>query len=159
IDDDDIISEFFKDPDQTDQIDDDLMGLFCVDENNGNLPPSHEDENDQDDDEISEKIDYKGKKISAFTFQGSKYEVSSWKELLITVCNLMNNSHESEFDKVLTLKTRKCPYFSIDPSQLQKSEQIQGTNIYVEINLTSNQIVRNVKNILALFKYSENSIS
>jgi hypothetical protein len=159
IDDDDIISEFFKDPDQTDQTDDDLMGLFCVDENNGNLTPSHEDENDQDDDEISEKVDYKGKKISAFTFQGSKYEVSSWKELLITVCNLMKSNHESEFDKVLTLKSRKCPYFSIDPSQLQKSEQIQGTNIYVEINLTSNQIVRNVKNILALFKYSENSIS
>ena len=103
--------------------------------------------------------DYKGKKISAFIFQGSKYEVGSWKELLITVCNLMNNSHESEFDKVLTLKTRKCPYFSIDPSQLQKSEQIQGTNIYVEINLSSNLIVRNVKNIIALFGYPEDSIS
>ncbi|MFM6396545.1 MAG: hypothetical protein ACKPFF_07655, partial [Planktothrix sp.] len=75
------------------------------------------------------------------------------------VCNLMKSNHESEFDEVLTLKGRTRSLFSNDPSQLKRSEQIQGTNIYVEINLSSNLIVRNVKNIIALFGYREDSIS
>ena len=135
--------------------DDDLLELA----NEASLPSLNNDENDPDDNPSSNKVDYKGKKISAFIFQGSKYEVNSWKELLITVCNLMNNSHESEFDKVLTLKGRIRLYFSNDPSQLQRSEQIKGTDIYVEINLSSDQIVKNVENIIDLFGYSKDSIS
>jgi hypothetical protein len=106
------------------------------------------------------KPDYTGKNITGFTFQSSKYEVGSWKELLITVCNLMKSNHESEFEKeVLNLKGSKRLYFSNDSSQLKRSEQIQGTDIYVEINLSSSQIVKNVENIIALFGYPENSIS
>ncbi|MFM6206998.1 MAG: hypothetical protein ACKPEZ_16550, partial [Planktothrix sp.] len=77
-----------------------------------------------------------------------------------TVCNLMKSNHESDFEKeVLNLQGSKRLYFSNDPSKLKRSEQIQGTNIYVEINLSSNLIVRNVKNIIALFGYREDSIS
>jgi hypothetical protein len=159
IEDEDIIAAFFGDSDPNVQDDDELKVLFDPEEINTNLPPSDENENDKDDHQSSNKVDYKGKKISAFIFQGSKYEVNSWKELLITVCNLMNNSHESEFDKVLTLKGRIRLYFSNDPSQLQRSEQIKGTDIYVEINLSSDQIVKNVENIIDLFGYSKDSIS
>ncbi|HBK23767.1 MAG TPA: hypothetical protein DDZ60_15095 [Planktothrix sp. UBA10369] len=155
VDDEDIIIDLFTPVDPIPENDDDLSPLFDDDI----LPPPINDENDQDDSETSNKVDSKGKKISAFIFQGSKYEVNSWKELLITVCNLMKSNHEGEFENVLTLKGRKRFYFSNDPNQLTSSEQIQGTNIYVEINFTSNQIVKNVKNILALFGYPENSIS
>jgi hypothetical protein len=101
----------------------------------------------------------KKEKNIAFLLNGSKYEVSSWKELLITVCNLMRSNHESEFDEVLTLKGRTRSLFSNDPSQLKRSEKIQGTDIYVEINLSSDQIMKNVKKIIALFGYREDSIS
>jgi hypothetical protein len=106
-----------------------------------------------------DEMNLEKEKNIAFLFNGSKYEVSSWKELLITVCNLMNNSHKREFDKVLTLKGRTRSLFSNDPSQLKRSEQIQGTNIYVEINLSSDQIMKNVKKIIDLFGYPEDSIS
>ncbi|HEY9862607.1 MAG TPA: hypothetical protein V6D21_00345, partial [Candidatus Obscuribacterales bacterium] len=117
------------------------------------------DENDQDDNETSNKADHKRKNITGFTFQGSKYKVRYWRELLITVCNLMKSNHEGEFEKVLTLKGRKRPLFSNDPSQLMQTEQIKGTDIYVEINLSSDQIMKNVKKIIALFGYPEDSIS
>ncbi|MBD2484796.1 ATP-binding protein [Planktothrix sp. FACHB-1365] len=107
----------------------------------------------------SEETNPKKEKNIAFLFNGSKYEVSSWKELLITVCNLMKSYHATEFDKVLNLKGRERYYFSNDPSHLKRSEQIQGTDIYVEINLSSEKIKKNVKNIIALFGYPEDSIS
>ncbi|MFM6452933.1 MAG: hypothetical protein ACKPH7_14120, partial [Planktothrix sp.] len=140
--------------------DDDLSELFGTEANNKTLTPPINDENDTDDNPSSSKADYKRKNITGFTFQGSKYEVRYWRELLITVCNLMKSNHENEFEKVLTLKGRKRSLFSNDPSQLMQAEQIQGTNIYVEIiQANSGQIMKNVKKIIALFGYPEDSIS
>jgi predicted type IV restriction endonuclease len=105
------------------------------------------------------KENYTGKIIIAFSFKGKKYQVKSWKEMLIKICNLMLSTHRDRFDKVLSLVGRKRPYFTKDPNKLTKPEKINNTDIYVETNLSANSIVKLSKDILLLFGYKEDDIS
>jgi len=105
------------------------------------------------------KENYTGKTIIAFSFKGNKYHVKSWKEMLIKICNLMLSAHRDRFEKVLNLVGRKRPYFTKDPNKLRIPQKINDTDIYVEINLSANSIVKLTKNILLLFGYKEDDIS
>jgi hypothetical protein len=105
------------------------------------------------------KGNYKGKSIISFTFEGvKKYEVRSWKEMLLKVCNIMMSAHRNNFEKVLNLVGRKRPYFTKKSGELRSPERINGTDIYVEINLSANSIVKLSENILALFGYKEDAL-
>lgn len=102
---------------------------------------------------------YTGKSIVAFTFRGTRYHVRSWKELLITITNLMLSAHREQFDKVLNLVGRKRPYFTRNPNELRDPERINNTDIYVETNLSANSIVKLSKSVVTLFGYRENDLS
>ncbi len=102
---------------------------------------------------------YTGKSIVAFTFKGTRYPVRSWKELLITITNLMLSAHREQFDKVLNLVGRKRPYFTRNPNELRIPERINNTDIYVETHLSAKSIVKLSKSIIALFGYSEDDLS
>ena len=67
----------------------------------------------------------------------------------------MNSAHRSNFDRVLTLQGRKRPYFSKNPDELRIPEKIEGSDIFVEINLSANSIVKMCIDVLSLFGYSE----
>jgi hypothetical protein len=95
----------------------------------------------------------------SFTLEGvKKYKVRSWKELLIKICNIMMSTHRNNFEKVLKLVGRKRPYFTKNSGELRSPERINGTNIYVEVNLSANSIVKLSENILALFGYKEDDL-
>jgi len=79
--------------------------------------------------------------------------------LLLKVCEIMQTSHKDEFEQVLSLTGRKRPYFTKNPDELRSSERIKGTDIYVEINLSANTIVKLSKNIIILFGYNEEDLS
>jgi len=79
--------------------------------------------------------------------------------MLIKICNLMLSAHRDRFEKVLNLVGRKRPYFTKDPNKLRIPQKINDTDIYVEINLSANSIVKLTKNILLLFGYKEDDIS
>lgn len=102
---------------------------------------------------------YTGKSIVAFTFRGTRYPVRSWKELLITITNLMLSAHREQFDKVINLVGRQRPYFTRNPNELRNPERINNTDIYVETKLSANSIVKLSKSVIALFGYRENDIS
>lgn len=102
---------------------------------------------------------YTGKSIISFTFQGNKYSVRSWKEMLIKICELMLSAHRTQFDKVLNLAGRKRPYFTRNPNELRNPERINNTDIYVETNLSANSIVKLSRNILSLFGYQDDDLS
>ncbi|WP_316968377.1 hypothetical protein [Candidatus Methanocrinis alkalitolerans] len=87
-----------------------------------------------------------------------KYEVDSWRNMLLKICDIMQESHKDQFEKVLTLSGRKRPYFTKNPGELRSSERIKGTDIYVEINLSANMIVRISKNIISLFGYADDDL-
>ena len=102
---------------------------------------------------------YTGKSIVAFTFKGTRYPVRSWKAMLIKITNVMLSTHREQFDKVLKLVWRKRPYFTRNPNELRNPERINNTDIYVETNLSANQIVKLSKSIISLFGYKENGLS
>lgn len=106
--------------------------------------------------EIEESYTYKS--ISSFVLKGTKYEVRSWKDMLIKICNIMFANHRNSFDHVLNLVGRKRPYFSKNLNELRAPEQINGTDIYVETNLSANSIVKLSMDILSLFGYTKDDI-
>jgi hypothetical protein len=103
--------------------------------------------------------EYRGKSINSFTFKGTRYNVRSWKEMLLKITNLMLSAHREQFDKVLYLKGRKRPYFTKNPSELRSPEKINNTNIFVETNLSANSIVKLSKSIIEIFGYKEEDLS
>ena len=100
-----------------------------------------------------------GKSIVAFAFEGNRYEVKSWIEMLLQICNIMLFKHRDIFDRVLNLVGRKRPYFSKNPNELRQPKRIDKTDIYIETNLSANQIVKISKNVLTLFGYKEDDIT
>jgi negative regulator of replication initiation len=103
------------------------------------------------------KKGYTGKMINAFVFNGKRYTVKSWKQLLLTVCNTIANLHK-DFDKVLSLKGKKRPYFTKNANELRAPKKISGTDIFVETNLPANHIVSLSEIVLSLFRYNEHLI-
>ncbi len=101
---------------------------------------------------------YTGKSVVAFTLNGIKYNVNSWKEMLIKITNLMLSAHREQFDKVLNLVGRKRPYFTRNPNELRHPERINNTDIYVETHLNSNRIVKLSRDIIELFGYKRNQL-
>jgi len=98
---------------------------------------------------------YIGKSVTAFNFKKTRHEVRFWKDILIKVCSLMSSMHRNNFERVLNLQGRKRPYFSKNANELRIPEKIKGTDMFVEINLSSNSIVKMCLDILSLFGYSK----
>ena len=107
---------------------------------------------------VSIPMSYTGKSISAFYFRNKKYEVRSWKELLIQLVNTLYASHSIDFEKVLTLKGRKRPYFTHNANELRAPQKISNTNIFVETNLSASNIVKICFDLLAIFGYSQRDL-
>jgi len=108
---------------------------------------------------VEDKETYTNKSISSFTFKGRRYEVNSWKDMLVQICNIMLATHRDRFDQVLNLKGHKRPYFTRKPNELRSPEKIPGTDIYVEVNLSANSIVRLSIDIFSLFGYTKDDLS
>ena len=102
---------------------------------------------------------YAHKSISSFVFKGTRYEVKSWKDMLIQICNIMLATHRDRFEQVLSLVGRKRPYFTRNPNELRIPEMLNGTDIYIETNFGANSIVKLSKDILSLFGYTKNDLS
>ena len=99
-------------------------------------------------------------KIESFIFQGKRYYVKSWKEVLFEVCELMFERHPEQFDRVLKIRGRKRIYFSkiLDDISV-KPEKIRGTDIYVETNFSSPRQAKVSKQVITLFGYGEEDLS
>jgi predicted type IV restriction endonuclease len=101
---------------------------------------------------------YSGTSIESFTFKGVRYDVKFWKDLLIGISEIMLANHKDSFPQILNLIGRKRPYFTKNPNELRVPERIDDTDIFVEINVSANQIVRLAKAIVSLFGYSKDDL-
>jgi hypothetical protein len=97
---------------------------------------------------------YTGKSISSFSFRGNVYEVRFWKDMLVTLCEVLASMHEKDFEKVLGLFGRTRRYFSDNANELWDPREIPNTNLFVETNLSANSIVKLSKDVISLFGYS-----
>lgn len=103
-----------------------------------------------------ERKGYTGKIAKAFVFNGMRHPVNSWKEILLIVCAEISKLHHKDFDRILSLKGRKKPYFSKNSEELRSFEEIEGISIFAETNLSSNAIARLSREVAKLFGYDNN---
>lgn len=108
-------------------------------------------------DKIIPKITSPGPKI--FEFDGRKYEVKFWKDMLPKVCAIMASRHTDRLDNILAIKGDKHTYFSRNPDELKSPELIEGTDIYVRTDFHKGMLLHVSKRVLSLFGYPENIIS
>lgn len=119
-----------------------------------------DDDGDDDDDNNPEEEDYTGTKPQAFILAGQRYEVKSWKDVLVKTSEIIYPHHTQDFDKVLQLiSKKKRPYFSRNPQELKAPSQIGNSQFYVDTNSNANQIVKLAKRVIALFGYGEDSLT
>jgi hypothetical protein len=108
-------------------------------------------------DKIIPKITSSGPKI--FEFDGKKYEVKFWKDMLPKVCAIMASRHTDRLENILTIKGDKHTYFSRNPDELKSPELIEGTDIYVRTDFHTGMLLHVSKKVISLFGYPENIIS
>jgi len=102
--------------------------------------------------------EYAHKKIQGFTFAGKNYEVDTWIDLYIKMCEIMYKEHPGVFDRVLTLKGTKRHYFAKDPKQFKMAKIIPGTDMFLESNFSATKLKRNTIKLIKLFGYKEEDI-
>jgi hypothetical protein len=127
------------------------------------IPPEVQQTKDQN---IAESPPIEGKQvatrnkntISSFYFLGSKYDVDTWKALLMKILEIMYSKHGGSFNKVLDMPGRKRQYFSYDPLTLGTAAKFGDTNIYVEVKLGHEGIVRLCYDVIKLFGYSDDDL-
>ena len=101
-----------------------------------------------------------GKKPTAFTFNGSKYEVTSWRGMLVRLCEVVHSAHRNRFEEVLSLRGKGgATYFSRDSNDFITPEQINETDIFVEINLGASSIRERAQALITHFGHDEGDLS
>jgi len=101
---------------------------------------------------------YAGKSISCFYFKSSRYEVRSWRDLLIKLCDILNAAHPTEFDRILSIRGTKRVYFTRNANELSDPRRIHNTNVLVETKFSSARIVKICFDMLAVLGYSASDL-
>ena len=99
--------------------------------------------------------DYKGKTPKSFTLMGKAFKVKSWQQILLKICEMMFEKNKDSFESLLyiTLESRDC--FSKDPHEFVNCQEIPGTHIYVDLDLSVISIVSLCKEVLLHFGHKE----
>jgi len=102
--------------------------------------------------DISEN--YIGKSISSFSFKGIEYRVRFWKDMLIKLCEIIQNDKKDKFNELVD----KRPYISRDKNKFTRPYSINDTDIFVEMNRSAEALVKMCYEILSLSGYSKSDL-
>ena len=98
-------------------------------------------------------------KATAFTFNGRRYEVQSWREMFVRLCEVVHKIHGNHFEKVLSFKGKIKSPFSRSASGFTAPKRINGTDIFVETYGSSEVIRRRAEYLIANFGYDKRELS
>ena len=98
------------------------------------------------------------KKITGFVFLNENITATSWKQLLVRFIGKINSLHSNEFDKISNVSGKKRPYFTKNSNELRSPVKILNSEYYVETNLSANNIVSILKEVLRTFNYEQTDI-
>lgn len=98
------------------------------------------------------------KTITGFVFLSNNISATSWKQLLIKFVERINSLHHNNFDTITSVSGKKRPYFTKNNNELRSPKKISNSDYYVETNLSANNIVSIVKEVLRTFNYDENDL-
>lgn len=105
---------------------------------------------------ISGINDYTGKNPFSFWFKNNKFDVKSWKDILIKLSTFLCSNNYSNFEKSLKLTGRRRPYYSKNPNELRSPYKIDKSDIFVETNLSANNIIKICNDLINILGHSEN---
>ena len=89
------------------------------------------------------------RKPEAITLFDERYPVKNWKELLVAVCAVLAQRRQDDFAAFgQTLRGRKRQYISTEPQNLFSPVRIPGTSLFVEVNLSSGDILQLANTLL-----------
>lgn len=101
---------------------------------------------------------FTSQKIGGFIFLGQKYEINKWRNLLLTIVDIIYNSHKVEFQKITTISGKKAPYFTENQNMLRSPIKISTSSLYAETNLSANLIIKIIRRILVTFNYNKDDV-
>ena len=85
----------------------------------------------------------RGARPTAFWLDGNRHEVSSWRHLVVQLCERLATEHGPPFaDRVCQLRGRNRPYFSTAAEDLRDPIPIAGLGLHVEGNISASQAER-----------------
>ena len=101
---------------------------------------------------------YGDKIIQTYTFNGNTYKVDTWIEMLTSLCDYFASTNKKDFEKVLWISNDQKARFSRYGDQLRIPEKVKRTDIYVETQLTPDEVVKTSCQLLAEFGYSKEDL-
>ena len=111
-----------------------------------------------DDQPKTKNINYKGKSIKSFIFEGKEHTVKSWEDLPVELCNCILKTHKDSFENVLYIILKGRDFFSRDSHQFIMNKQIANTGIYINTDLSETVAVALCNEILNVFNYEESDL-
>lgn len=103
--------------------------------------------------------DFTHKKPAAFSLEGKKYPARKWQYVFMQTCEILNQKNSNIFSTFVhdeTMQGRTRAYFSTERDEITKPKKIKGTNIFVETNLSANNIRNIIVNMLEKYNISKN---
>jgi len=101
---------------------------------------------------------YMDKSIKTYQFNGNTYKVSTWDEMLTSLCDYFAANNSKDFEKVLWISNEQKPRFSRYGDQLRMPEKVKRSDIFVETKLTPDEVVKTCYKLLAEFGYSRDDL-
>lgn len=100
-----------------------------------------------------------GKKPIAFYFLGTKYPVSSWKEVLQRLSEKMYTKYPTEFgEKVYELRGRSWPYYSRNRSDLNKPRSVGSSGWFVGARGRADSVLKQCYELLSRFGHDKSDL-
>ncbi|GAB4479121.1 MAG: hypothetical protein Kow00124_24400 [Anaerolineae bacterium] len=104
--------------------------------------------------------EFTGTRPTSFALFGTHHPVSTWKEVLFRICDLLYEQDTQLFlASALSLQGRKRPYFSYNPEELRGPEEFRQTGLYVETHQSASSIVMRCRSLIALFGYDPDDLT
>lgn len=103
--------------------------------------------------------DFTHKKPAAFSLEGIKYPARKWQYVFIQTCEILVKKNSSIFESFVndaSMQGRTRAYFSKINSEVRKPKKIAGTSVYVETNLSANNIRNIIVNMLEKYNIPKN---
>lgn len=98
-------------------------------------------------------IDFSNTKPDGFTFMGENTKVSNWVDLLTKFINLAYDLDTDTLNELATsnysISRASNVYISNDKRNLRKAKQVENSGIFFETNLSSNNIISFIKDLLS----------
>ena len=108
--------------------------------------------------DVPDPTTFTGRSPAAFWLDGARYGVTSWRAILQGVCGLMAAESGVGFgEQVAHIRGRTRPYFSSQPGDLFSAVSIEGSDWFVEGNLSANGCVRFARRIIVAVRGNDES--